>query len=54
MQTYQPDHYRVLGVPFQADAAALWVATWSGCLAGREQPNEDDERLKYLLNKHLR
>lgn len=23
MQTYQPDHYRVLGVPFQADAAAL-------------------------------
>ncbi|WP_295427300.1 hypothetical protein [uncultured Thiodictyon sp.] len=38
----------------QADAAALWVATWSGCLAGREQPNEDDERLKYVLNKHLR
>jgi len=37
-----------------ADAAALWIAAWSGCLAGREQPSQDDERLKHLLNKHLR
>lgn len=36
------------------DAAALWVATWSGCLVGREQPGQDDERLQHLLNKHLR
>jgi len=37
-----------------ADAAAVWVATWRGCLSGPEEASPDDERLRHILNKHLR
>ena len=37
-----------------ANAAAVWVGTWRGCLAGREEASPDDARLRHLLSKHVR
>jgi|APLow6443716910_1056828.scaffolds.fasta_scaffold62046_3 hypothetical protein len=35
-------------------AVSAWLERWRGCLAGREVPAVDDERLRGLLDKHLR
>ncbi|MGQ0594387.1 MAG: hypothetical protein ACT4QB_17590 [Gammaproteobacteria bacterium] len=37
-----------------ADATAVWVATWRGCLSEPEEAGPDDERLRHILNRHLR
>lgn len=37
-----------------AGATARWVAEWRGSLRGKERPAADDDRLAYLLSKHLR
>ena len=37
-----------------AGEAARWVAEWRGSLGCKEKPAADDDRLAYLLSKHLR
>ena len=34
--------------------ADRWLENWRGQLQGKEQASSEDERLSYLLNKHLR
>ncbi|MCX7110095.1 MAG: hypothetical protein NTX45_08195 [Proteobacteria bacterium] len=34
--------------------ADRWLENWRGQLQGKEQASTEDERLSYLLNKHLR
>ncbi|MEI7868303.1 MAG: hypothetical protein WCI11_10455 [Candidatus Methylumidiphilus sp.] len=34
--------------------ADRWLENWRGRLQGKEQASTEDERLSYLLNKHLR
>ena len=38
----------------QSNLAVHWLENWRGQLQGKEQASTEDERLSYLLNKHLR